>query len=621
MSWIMTHVYDATKKSEYLRNAINIWRQDILRLGSASYNRVAELYWNIGKAQDLLSEYTESSESFKKASLFYLQEAKNKPKVAAFYKDYSKYMEAWAEFEQAKQAHKDKNYLGAKDHYQSIASIFESTERWSYLGHNYRAWASLEEAEAHSMRESPHDAIDSFRKAIDLFEESRESVQKKLDLIEDYERENGDIIKMINAQLKDGEQIGGGPTSKDVEEKENLSRVLNSYGARSEYCQGRVTLEQAAILMKQGEMRGSSRRYGEAAGIFSGILSRYEDLSLEIQPFQCISQAWQYLTQAEAEASPEKFGQATELFENVKDSCSDESTKRVIQGHAFFCRALEYGTRFDDTRDPKYLSEAVENFENATNMYKRVSLMEASEHAKAYQRLFEAYGYMVKASKESEPKNKAAFYSLAEKLFEGAAVALRESGYTGRSDEVARMLDHARREREVAVSLSSLYCVTGVISPSQTYPVPMPTVESAVGLEKFEKAEVQASSNVKNKQCTVGEQVEIDIEVDNVGKGRATLLQVEHLTLDGFRIIRVPDWSRIEQGRLNLRGRALKAQESEDISLVVIPRMKGEYSFRPLLVYKDEAGEISSHMVSLDTIKVREVGIRDWIRGSKERKS
>ena len=621
MSWIMTHLYDATKKTEYLKNAINIWQQDLLRLEAGPYNRVAELHWNIAKAQDLLSEYADSSDNFSKAGLFFLKEAEKKPNVATFYTEYSRYMEAWAEFEKAKQAHTEKDYVEAKNRYQAIASIFGSTARWSYLAPNYQAWAKLEEAEAYSIKENPVDAIRLFNGAIELFEASKASVQTKLDLINEYERENEDIIKRINAQIKEGEPTGGNPAVKDVEEKENLNRVLRSYVVRREYCQGRIALEEAAILKKRGEIKESSRKYGEAARIFSHMLSSYEDALTEMQPFYCISQAWQYLTQAEAEASPDKFGEATRLFEKVKEGCSDEKTKKIIQGHMFFCRALESGTRFDDTRDLKHLSEAVENFENAANQYQRVNFLEASEHAKANQRLFEAYGCMVKASKELEPQGKAAYYSMAEKLFENAAGALRDSGYSDKSDEINLMLGRAREEREVAVSLSSIYSVPSVISPTQTYPVPLPTIESAVGLEKFEKAEIQANSVVRNRQCRIGEQVDIDIEVVNVGNGRATLLQVEHLLFDGFKVNRVPAWSRLEQGSLNLRNRALKAQEAENIVLTVTPRRKGEFSFRPLVVYKDDSGVVSSHMVSLDTITVREVGIGDWIRGSRERKT
>ena len=619
----MTHLYDATKKQEYLRNAINMWHQNILKLESGPYNRVAELYWNIAKAQDLLNEHVDSSDNFKKASLFFLKEGEKKPNVAAFYRDYSRYMEAWAEFEKAKQAHLDKNYLGAKDHYQSIASIFESTQRWNYLTHNYQAWASLEEAEAHSMKENPQDAIQSFNKAIELFEASKTSVQTKLNELNEYEKENRDIIKSIKTQLnEEKESTDSELATKDVEEKENLSRILKSYSIRREYCHGRIALEEAVILKKRGDLRESSRKYGEAAKIFSNVLSDYEDALLEIQPFYCISQAWQYLTQAEAEASPDKFNEAIKLFEKVKDNCSDEKTKRIIQSHTFFCKALEASTRFDDTRDSKYLSEAIENFENAANQYQRANFLEASEYATANQRLLEAYGYMGKASKETEPQSKATYYSMAEKLFENAARALHDSGYKDKSDEINIMLGRVRKEREVSLSLSSIYSVPSIISPSHTYPVPMPTIESPVGLEKFEKAEIQSNSQIRNKQCRIGEQVEVEIEVMNVGNGKATLLKVEPLQFEGLKVNKVPAWSRLEQSNLNLRNKILGAGEVEDIKLTIATFTKGEYSLRPKIVYKNDSGEISSHMVSLDTITVKELGISDWIRGpSRARKN
>ena len=620
----MTHLYDATKKNEYLRNAISIWQQDIVStLNLELYNRVAEFYWSIAKAQDQLGEYLDSAANFEKASLFFSKEGEKKPSMGAFYQEYSRYMEAWGEFEKAKQAHIEKNYSRAKEHYEKMASIFELTTRWNYLTPNYQAWASLEEAEACSRKENPSDAILFFKKSIGLFDTSKISVQTKLDLMDKLERENGDIIKRISVHVnekQDSMDIKLGAT-KDVEEKENLSKILKACSVRREYCLGRIALEEAIILKKQGETRESSRKYGEAAKIFSNILNLSEDALIEIQPFYCISQAWQYLTQAEAEASPEKFNEAIKLFEKVKDQCSDEKTKKIIQGHTFFCKALESSTRYDDTRDSNHLAEAIENFENAANQYLKASFFEASEYAKANQRLFEAYSYMGKASKEMDPQSKAAYYSMSEKLFESAAGALHDSGYADKSDEINLMLDRVRKEREVAVTLGSMYKIPAIISPSVTYPVPLPTIEAAVGLEKFEKAAIQANPLISKKQCRIGEKIDVDIEIFNAGKGSATLLRIENLLFNDFKIIKVPEWSRLENTSLNLRNRTLRTQEIEDIKLSATPYAQGEYSFKPIIIYKNESGEISSFSVALDTIIVKELGISDWIRGPNRTKS
>lgn len=53
---------------------------------------------------------------------------------------------------------------------------------------------------------------------------------------------------------------------------------------------------------------------------------------------------------AETESSPALYVEASQLLEQAKDDSSNEKTKILILGHSRFCRALEAGTEFADTR-------------------------------------------------------------------------------------------------------------------------------------------------------------------------------------------------------------------------------------------------------------------------------
>jgi len=151
MSWIMTHLYDATKSSKYLRNAIKLMEKEIAQDKYEEIpHRKAELYWSLSAAQDTLHEYSLASENFLNSSNQYILAAEKTENLREYYSEYSAYMKAWSELEKAKKMHFEKNYSQANNHFTAVAQIFEKTSKWNYLTQNYQAWAELETAEANS---------------------------------------------------------------------------------------------------------------------------------------------------------------------------------------------------------------------------------------------------------------------------------------------------------------------------------------------------------------------------------------------------------------------------------------------------------------------------------------
>ena len=623
MSWILTHLYEVTKDPEHLRKAIEIWRKEVDSAKKLDMlNRVAELYWEIAKAQDVLGGHLEAAENFERASENYLKAAEKIPQLGGFYREYASYMKAWSEFEKAKQCHADKKYVRAMGHYEKVADIYRSTERWNYLAPNYLAWARLEEAEDRSRAEKTEEAIALFKEAINLFEEAKGTMEAKLGATRARVRETLDLFQQATdlvEEAKGSVEIKPG-NIQDEEEEKLLVSLIQASEIRRDYCLGRIALEEAIILDQQGDKAASSRRYGSAVGIFERIAGTSEEAREELQPLVSLCKAWQSMTQAEAEASPDLYLKASQLFEEVRNHSADEKSKRLALGHCHFCRALEAGTRFEDTRDLTHCSEAIQHLGSAADLYVRAGFEGASEYAKATQRLFDAYVYMDNASRETDPQEKARFYAMAERLLESSVQSYKSAKYPEKSKEVERLVGRVREEREMTASLSEALRAPTIVSPAEAFTAPMPTREKAVGLGRFESADVQVNLILGGNEVEIGEELNLEIELINAGKGPAQLLEVEGIIPDGFSVSKAPESYRIKDGHLNMKGKKLSPLMMEEVKLVLKPRERGIFQLKPRILYLDEAGRFNSHEPEPVSITVKELGISRWLRGPSRKK-
>jgi uncharacterized repeat protein (TIGR01451 family) len=618
MSWIMTHLYEVTKNPEHLKKAIEIWQKEI---GSASernmVNRIAELYWEIAKAQDMLGEHLDATESFKLASENYSKTAEEIPHLRDFYEEYASYMLAWSEFEKAKQCHAEKRFLQALEHYKNTAEIYKSTERWSYLAPNYLAWARLEEAEDLSRKEQTQEAIKLFEEAKKLFEETKRTLESKLESIQSREHETMELLKQATDILEgEKEPIELKPELiQDEKTKGSLVSLINASEVRRDYCLGRIALEEAITLDQRGDTIASSRAYASAADIFESIAGISEEASGELQPLVWLCRAWQNMTKAKAEDAPELYLEAARQFDEARVQCTDERSRRLVQGHSSFCKALEAGTRFEETQDQVHYSEARKHLVSAANLYVRAGFNGASEYAKATQRFFDAHVYMEKAGIELDPQEKARYYMMTERLLESSARSYLAANYPEKSKEVERLLGRVREEREMASSLSEVLLTPMLVSPAESFTVPMPTREQAVGLERFENADMETNLILGKREIRIGEEIDLEIEMTNTGKVPAQLMMVEDMIPEGFSVVSAPDFCRIEGSSINLKRRALPPLKMEEVKLVMKPREKGDFHLKPKILYFDENGNFNTHEPELVTIIVKELGISGWLRG------
>jgi len=241
----------------------------------------------------------------------------------------------------------------------------------------------------------------------------------------------------------------------------------------------------------------------------------------------------------------------------------------------------------------------------------------ASEYAKATLRLFDAYMYMHKAQTETDPEKKAQYYRIAEKLLQASASSYMKAKHPEKSEEVRRLLESVKEKRQLATSLTEVLHAPTITSTTTSFSTPTPTREQAVGLERFEHADIQANLIVRVKEVRVGEDVEFRVELVNAGKAPALLIKVDEILPEGFEIRKMPEIYTVEDSYIDMKGKRLNPLKTEDVKMVVKALSKGTFIIKPRILYIDETGKYKSHEPQPVTITVKELGIKGWIKGER----
>ena len=585
---LLDQLFSVTKDAQYVERAINTYRQALYTFEENDLNsRAAETFWKIANCYNLLGQFLESAKKFNSASSSYENAAKKLPHQNEFYTEYSNYMKAWSEIKQAKHYNLEKQYEKVKDHYERAAELHNSTKRWGYLSKNYLAWARLAEAEALSQKGQTVDAKNLFHEIAQMFEDSKKAIESH--------RKNID--------------------SKD--EKIFAESLLEASELRRKYCLGRIALEEACILNRQGKHLASSKKYDDSTRIFQNIESTLETETerAEITPIILLCKAWKQMTLAEAEASPQRYHEASLLFEKAKESSYTQKTRLMAMGHSNFCKGLYESTQFESTRAIDNYQIANQYLANAANYYVRAGYDNAFEYSKATQRLIDAYMYMDIANKETNPETKARYFSMTEKVLEDAAKSYSKARYLAKHEEVNKILRNIREERKFALDLVDVLNAPLFSSATDSFNVPTPTQEYAVGLDSFDHANIQAHLNLVPSDLKSGKTIRVTLELYNAGKAAASLMKVEEIISENIVLDHVSGFYTIIDQCINLKGRMLGPLNTLTISFSVMPLTKGEYVLKPRIVYFNDIGEEQSCEPEPVRVNVTEMGILGWLRG------
>jgi hypothetical protein len=587
---LLNRLYKLGQNREHLQGSAKAFKDSAESYQKVNLtSRVAESHWKAAQAYDDLGEHSKAAENFDLSSDSYKRAAEKIPQLKDFYQNQAIYMQAWSEIEKARHDHGRQQFDSAREHFKSAANAHQSLKKWSYLAPNYLAWAEVERAEDLSRKDQSEEAIRAFEQAVTLFDETKKSIQAQIHAIE------------------------------NVDEKHMSTNLGEATELRRQYCIGRIALEEARTLDKKGDHSSSSEKYGSAAEIFEKMTRalKTEQDRKEIGLLTILSRAWQKMTRAEAEEAPELYIEASQLFEEAKGVSPDEKSRMLALGHSHFCRALEAGTRFADTRDAALHAKAMQHLESAANYYVKADLQNASEYAKATELLFDAYVYIDNAKKETDPEKKTKLYSLAEKILQTSAGAFMKAGYPSKREQVLRLLERVKEERELALSLSEMLHAPAIVSTTSVFATLASTQENAVGSEGFEHANIQANVLLRRKELRIGENLDLELELVNAGKGPALLTKISEVIPQGFELVEKPENYRVEEGSLNMKGKRLDPLKTEDILLVLKPKIQGTFQLKPKILYLDESGKYRTHEPEPTTITVKELGIKGWLKGER----
>jgi tetratricopeptide (TPR) repeat protein len=587
---LLVRLYKLTSNKELLTKATKTYEdaaESYKKLNLSS--RVAETYWKRAQVYGILGEHLTASQNFDTAANDYKLASEKIPQLKDLYDDHTLYMQSWSEIEKARHHHEKQEYGLADEHFEKAAKLHKSLKKWNYMAPNYAAWAQLDHAEELSRKESGEEAIQAFERAATLFEETKKSLQNELAKIE------------------------------DSEERQMATTMIETTGLRHQYCTARIAVEEAKILDKKGDHYSSSEKYDSAAQTFGKIMQAVESEQdrKEFDLITTLSQAWAKMTRAEAEESPNFYTEASLLFEKAKELSPSEKAKALALGHSRFCRALDAGMKFADTGDITLHSTAIQHLESAAKYYVKAGFQNASEYAKATELLLDAYLHIDNAKRETDPEKRTKLFTMAEKVLQTSAGCFMKAEHPEKREQVLRLFEKVKEERELALSLTEILHTPSIVSTTKAFTTPTPSQENAIGLERFENADIQANIIIRQRELKVGENLDLEIELVNAGKGPALLTKITEIIPEGFDLAEKPESYRVEDSYLNMKGKRLDPLKTEEVKLVLKPMARGIFPIKPRILYLDENGKYKSHEPEPINITVKELGIKGWLKGEK----
>ena len=408
----------------------------------------AACYEYIARLEDRLGNHMTSAEYYEKA-----QNAHDKSLQIIEYKPLKdrviekiNYARAWYFIEYAKMYHKGENHLKAKENYENASEILKTLPSFNYEAAYYGAWITLEEAEDLSKREKYNEAIKSYEKTRDLFDNAIFTIR--------YIRKN---VRR----------------SKELKKLEKVAKV------RMNHCSARINLDEARILGKKGDHIVAAEKFHSAASQFRDIciLYKIKRERAELEAIYHLCKAWESMELAENYEDPEKFAEAAELFAKASDFFTESKLKFLADGNSNFCLALEEGCKFDQSHDIEVKRRLYPNVKlilrKAANLYEKGGFKNASDWALATSIYFDAAWSLIQADDELDVKKKKEFLNYGSNYLNSAAELFHEAGYNDKEKEVIERLERVNREEKIIISAlntinkpSVSRSIEGVITPS-----------------------------------------------------------------------------------------------------------------------------------------------------------
>src|SRR2546430_11143010 len=85
------------------------------------------------------------------------------------------------------------------------------------------------------------------------------------------------------------------------------------------------------------------------------------------------------------------------------------------------------------------------------------------------------------------------------------------------------------------------------------------------------------------------------VEFANAGMGPAQLVRLERVIPDGFELVENPTEFSIQEHNLIMKGKRLDPLKTDQVSLILKPRIEGSIALSPRVLYLDENGHGRVH--------------------------
>ena len=107
------------------------------------------------------------------------------------------------------------------------------------------------------------------------------------------------------------------------------------------------------------------------------------------------------------------------------------------------------------------------------------------------------------------------------------------------------------------------------------------------------------------RKIQVGEEVEMRLDVINVGRRPGTLAKIEGVLHPEFKTVGLPSFCSLQNGTIQIKDKAIKGFEVETIKLKVEATKAGSYDLKPELFYVDDLGMTKAFKTNPITITVQ----------------
>jgi hypothetical protein len=206
---------------------------------------------------------------------------------------------------------------------------------------------------------------------------------------------------------------------------------------------------------------------------------------------------------------------------------------------------------------------------------------------------------------------------MVEKVLQTSAGSFTKAEHPEKREQVLKLLEKARDDRELAASLNEVMHAPSIVSTTRVLTAPTPTHEEAVGSERFEHADVQTNLIIRQKELKVGEDLKVEIELVNAGRSPAVLIKLSEIIPEGFELVDKPENYRLEDSYLNMKGKRLDALKPEEIKITLKPKSQGVFQLRPRISYLDENSRYRYCDTEPVSVVVKELGIKGWLKGER----